>query len=125
MCGAFCWALQAFVPPGWALLGALLATVRLAFFSYWVNSYWGGSMAALGGALALGAVVRLFDTARSEHRRIWLATLFAIALLLLATSRPYEGFAFRYRCWRTSVTSWGRGSHPDLRFRSTGMPVLS
>ncbi len=43
LCGAICWALQAFVPPGWALLGALLATVRIAFFSYWMNSYWGGS----------------------------------------------------------------------------------
>jgi hypothetical protein len=125
MCGAFCWALQAFVPPGWALLGALLATVRLAFFSYWVNSYWGGSMAALGGALALGAVVRLFDTAPSEHRRIWLATLFTIALLLLATSRPYEGFAFSVPSLAYFSYKLGKGlAHRDLRFRSTGMPVL-
>ena len=46
MCGAICWALQAFVPPGWALLGGLFAVFRLALFSYWMNSYWGGSVAA-------------------------------------------------------------------------------
>ncbi len=94
LCGAICWALRAFVPPGWALLGGLLAVVRLALFSYWMNSYWGGSMAALGGALALGAVVRLFERERSARNRALLASLFAVALLILANSRPYEGFAF-------------------------------
>ncbi len=94
LCGAICWALQAFVPPGWALLGGLLATFRLAFLSYWMNSYWGGSMAALGGALALGSVVRLFGAPQTGRHRALLASLFAISLLLLATSRPYEGLAF-------------------------------
>jgi len=94
LCGAICWALQAFLSPGWALLAALLATVRIAPFSYWMNSYWGGSMAALGGALALGSVVRLFHPQVREGRRVWLSVLFAVSLLILATSRPYEGLAF-------------------------------
>ncbi|MFZ0912352.1 MAG: hypothetical protein WBQ76_10005 [Candidatus Korobacteraceae bacterium] len=94
LCGAICWALQAFLPPGWALLGGLLAVVRFALLSYWMNSYWGGSMAALGGALALGAVVRLFQPGLTNRRRSVLACAFAIALLILATSRPYEGLAF-------------------------------
>ncbi len=94
LCGAICWALQAFVPPGWALLGGLLATFRFAFLSYWMNSFWGGSMAALGGALALGSVVRLFDAPQTARHRALLASLFAVSLLLLATSRPYEGLAF-------------------------------
>lgn len=93
LCGAICWALQYFLPPEWALLGGLLATVRIAFFSYWMNSYWGGSMAALGGALALGAVARLFEAQRTKNR-VLLGSLFAVSLLILATSRPYEGFFF-------------------------------
>ena len=94
LCGAICWALQAFVPPVWALLGGLLAVFRIALFSYWMNSYWGGSMAALGGALALGSVVRLFEAGRTGRDRFRLASLFSVTLLILATSRPYEGFAF-------------------------------
>ena len=94
LCGAICWALQAFVPPGWALFGGLLAAFRLAFLSYWMNSYWGGSMAALGGALALGSVVRLFRARQTGRHRTLLASIFAVSLLLLATSRPYEGLAY-------------------------------
>jgi hypothetical protein len=126
LCGAICWALQAFVPPGWALLGGLLAVVRIALLSYWMNSYWGGSMAALGGALALGAVVRLFDPQRTERNRRLLASLFAVSLLILATSRPYEGFAFSlpllvyvgYKVSRATI----RG---EVKLRSTVLPVLA
>ena len=126
LCGAICWALQAFVPPGWALLGGLLAVVRIALLSYWMNSYWGGSMAALGGALALGALVRLFDPQRTERNRLLLASLFAVSLLILATSRPYEGFAFSlpllvyfgYKVMRARVRREGK-------LRSTVLPVVA
>jgi len=102
MCGAICWALQAFVPPGWSLLGALLATVRMAFFSYWMNSYWGGAVAAIGGCLLLGALPRLAGgQVKSKD-----AALAGIGIVLLANTRPYEGLVMSVAvvvallCWR-------------------------
>jgi len=126
LCGAICWALQAFVPPGWALLGGLLAAVRIALFSYWMNSYWGGSMAALGGALALGAVVRVFEPQRTELNRLLLASLFAVSVLILATSRPYEGLAFSlpllvYFGYQALQAALRR----ELKLRSTVLPAAA
>lgn len=87
MCAALCWMLQAWLPPKWALLGGILSIIHLALFSYWINSYsGGGSVAALGGALVLGALPRLTRTARFRY-----SLLLAIGIILLATSRPYEG----------------------------------
>jgi hypothetical protein len=94
LCGAICWALQAFVPPPWAFIGGLLAVFRFALFSYWVNSYWGGSIPGLGGALALGGVVRIFAANRTPRYRQGSAQAFAAGLWILANSRPYEGLAF-------------------------------
>src|SRR5215469_6969536 len=94
MCGAICWALQVFVPAGWDVLGGLLAVVQLALFSYWMNSYWGGSVAALGGAVAMGSLTRVFEEDISNQRRLILSLGFAIGLIVLGNSRPFEGLAF-------------------------------
>ena len=87
MCAALCWMLQAWLPASWALLGGMIAVLRLGVFSYWTNTYHaGGSLAALGGALILGGTPRLMRTASLRY-----AVPMGIGVAILVLTRPYEG----------------------------------
>ena len=87
-CAALCWMLQAWTSPSYALLGGLLGIVRFGMFSYWGDSYWGGAMAALGGALVLGALPRIMKT-----QSPFAAVTMGVGVAILANSRPFEGLA--------------------------------
>jgi hypothetical protein len=86
MCGAIVWMLQGWVPRRWALLGGVLAGLQYGAFNYWTESYWGGAMAAIGGALVLGAFPRIL-----RHRRPQDALAMGCGAAVLANSRPWEG----------------------------------
>lgn len=89
MCGALCWMLQGWLPPQWALLGALFCVIRFSTFSDWINMYLGGSVAAIGGALVLGSLPRL-----KRNPNVRYSLLLALGLAILANTRPYEGLIF-------------------------------
>lgn len=109
-CAAITWMLQAWLPPWWALLGGLLAAVRLGIFSYWSQSYWGGAVAAIGGALVWGALRRVV------HRpTVWDALLLGLGVAILANSRPYEGLLVSLPAAAALLVWMGRKAGPSVR----------
>lgn len=102
-CAATVWMLQAWIEPGWGLLGGFLMIAQYGVFSYWSQAYWGGMAAALGGALFFGAMRRLWEGFEWQNA-FWLA----LGLIILANSRPLEGVLaalpatglFLHQLWR-------------------------
>jgi hypothetical protein len=80
------WMLQAWAPPGYALIGGCAALLSFGVGHYWSGSYWGGAVPALATALLLGSYGRI--TAQGRYGFAW---LYGLALALLALTRPFEG----------------------------------
>ncbi len=92
LCGLVTWALWAWLPSGWAIAGGLLVAMRLTG-SYWTESYMGGTLAAIGGALLVGALARLMKRPTPAP-----ALAFGVGLAILANTRPYEGAVLGISC---------------------------
>ena len=80
--GLVTWATWAWLEPEWAIAAGLLTAVQLTG-GYWTESYWGGSVAATGGALVVGALGRLLRQVASGS-----ALIFGLGLAILPTHAP-------------------------------------
>jgi hypothetical protein len=89
MCAAVCWMLQGWLGPVWGLLGGVIVALRIAWLSDWINTYMGGSLAALGGALTMGALIRIRGTPRAGT-----AVVFGLGIVLGIHTRPFESSMF-------------------------------
>jgi len=84
-----CLMLFEWVSPQWAVAVSAMFGLMLWPGMYWTDSYWGGSVAASGGALVLLGI--------GIHRKkqtVLAGALFAIGVLLLFWTRPFEGGVF-------------------------------
>lgn len=113
---ALCWMLQAWLPAPWALYGALLAVCQLACFGHWAQSYWGGMVAAAGGALVFGGVRRLAGAGPRKRD----AAALALGVVILANSRPYEGLITVIPAAAALLAGLRGGSGADLAARGAG-----
>lgn len=86
MGAAISWMLYQWMPPRWAAFGSFLALVQVGIPTYWAQSYWGGALAALGGALVYGSVRACATVPRLRH-----GILFGLGAMILANTRPLEG----------------------------------
>jgi hypothetical protein len=101
--------LRAWISPGWALIGGLFAVIEFGPLNGWMNSYWGGAVAASAGCLVFGALPRL-----RERRRPRDAALLGIGLGIHLLTRPYESvfllvsvvLFFAPELWRRVRRGW-------------------
>ncbi|HEX4084036.1 MAG TPA: hypothetical protein VHY22_03935, partial [Chthoniobacteraceae bacterium] len=85
-CAAMCWMFMAWMRPPWALAGGLMVALHPQILE-WSHNYWGGAVALGAGAALLGAFRRLLRGPRVRDA-VWMG----VSLMVLANSRPYEGF---------------------------------
>lgn len=86
---ALVWMLLGWTTRRWAFIGGVLFATLPPIQIEWTRSFMGSGAAILGACLVLGAVKRLRDSRRAVDG-VWLA----LGLIILANSRPFEGFVF-------------------------------
>jgi len=115
LCALCYWMLRAWVTPGWALIGGLLAVIEFGPLNQWMNSYWGGAVSGCAGCLVFGALPRLRDSARPRN-----AALLGLGLALQLLTRPFESIFLLL-----SVGLFFMPNLPDLRRLARPVAIAS
>lgn len=101
------WAFRGWLSPWWSWWGGILAVLKVLLNGsdngYWIHSYWGGSVGALGGALVVGAAGRW----RAGRSSAVTGLVFGVGLVILAATRPLEGAVL---C--SAVIGWALWTRP-------------
>lgn len=98
MCGSIAWVLFELVPQKWAAIGVL--PIAFTYGLQWVDSYWGGSFCAFGGAILFGAILRLRKSPSTG-----MAIVAALGWSIVWLIRPFEAILLFVLLWG-SVTVW-------------------
>jgi hypothetical protein len=86
LCALCYWMLRGWTTtPECALLGGVLTVLEFGPLNPWMNSYWGGSLAAAAGCLVFGALPRLRQSNRARD-----GALLGLGLGMHWLTRPYE-----------------------------------
>jgi hypothetical protein len=120
MCGVICWMLQGWISLEAALLAGVVVILQVGVFHYWMNSYWGGAVPGIGGALALGAIPRI-ARGRFAH-----SVTLGVGLSILMNSRPYESALMG--CLSVGLLAWWLARNrvsPHVVFRRVALPLAA
>jgi hypothetical protein len=119
MVAAVYWCLLQWFDPSWALVGAVLVLLQLGIVGDWAQSYWGGAIAATGGALVVGGARAVVRSPRPRY-----GVGVGVGLAVLANSRPFEGLVLAsvagcYLAWKLldgqhRLGLWARSVAPTL-----------
>ncbi|HEV3168579.1 MAG TPA: hypothetical protein VGZ22_31525 [Isosphaeraceae bacterium] len=120
-CMAIFWMLRGWVPARWALLGGFLAPLYPVMVA-WSQSYWGGSVAVIGGCLVAGALRRL-----ARRPRVSDAVAMGLGMAVLANSRPFEGAVFSGLSLAALLLWWATHRTAAIReiVQRVALPVAS
>ena len=121
MFAATCWMMQVWLQDKWALWGTLVAILAFGVTTLWMNSYLGGAVSSIGGALVLGAARRL-----RQNLAIRNSLLLGAGAVLLMNTRPFEGLVLTgaslvYLAAGVPLRAWARIAVPAGLLLTAGL----
>jgi hypothetical protein len=122
--GALCyWMLRGWTSSGWALLGGTLAVIEFGPLNSWMNSYWGGGLAACGGCLVFGALPRLRSGGRARADSS-MGALLGLGIGIHWLCRPYETIFLVLSALLFLIPSWRSLAKPAIAAAIVLLPVI-